>query len=69
MLGIELRHPDTGEKAEVEADTIMYRALELGLNFKVSMGSTLTLTPPLTVTQGELETAFSIIDQCLLEVQ
>ncbi len=69
MLGIELRHPDTGEKAKVEADTIMYRALELGLNFKVSMGSTLTLTPPLTVTQGELETAFSIIDQCLLEVQ
>lgn len=68
MMGIELRNPQTKAKAIDEAETIMYRSLELGLNFKLSMGCIINLTPPINVTKEELEKAFSIIDQALSEL-
>ena len=68
IMGIELRNPKTGIKAYEEAETIMYRSLELGLNFKLSMGCIINLTPPINITKSELETAFSIIDQALGEL-
>lgn len=68
MMGIELRDLETKEKASDEAEWVMYRALELGLNFKLSMGCIINLTPPLNVTQQELEKAFSIINQALGEL-
>ena len=40
----------------------MYRALEKGLSFKTTFGNVLTLTPPLTVTEGEMMRALDIID-------
>ena len=43
----------------------MYRALDRGLSFKVSMGSTLVLTPPLTIEERHLDDAVKIIDECL----
>ena len=46
----------------------MYRALEKGLSFKVSMGNILTLTPPLTITKKELDCALEIIEKCVAEV-
>lgn len=68
MMGLELRHPDTGEKATREAVHIMYACIKSGLNFKLSMGSTINLTPPLTVTEEELHLAFSIIDKALSQL-
>lgn len=68
MMGIELRNSESKAKATLEADTVMYRCMELGLNFKLSMGCIINLTPPLNVTQNELELAFSIIDQALSEL-
>lgn len=65
IMGIELRNPQTKEKAVDEAETIMYQSLDLGLNFKLSMGCIINLTPPMNVTQQELEKAFLIIDQAL----
>jgi 4-aminobutyrate aminotransferase len=47
----------------------MYLALERGLSFKVSAGNVLTLTPPLTISQGELDRALTIIDECLTVVE
>jgi 4-aminobutyrate aminotransferase len=46
----------------------MYRALERGLSFKVSMGNILTLTPPLTITRDELDRALDIIEKCVAAV-
>jgi 4-aminobutyrate aminotransferase len=69
ILGVELvKNRQTKERALEEAERVMYRALSLGLNFKVTMGNILTLTPPLTITQTEIDKAFGILDQCLLEL-
>jgi 4-aminobutyrate aminotransferase len=43
----------------------MYRALEFGLSFKVTMGKILTLTPPLTISREEMDQAISILDSAL----
>ena len=69
IMGVELvRDRQPRERAVEQAERVMYRALALGLNFKVTMGNILTLTPPLTVTKGELEKALEILDQCLFEL-
>jgi 4-aminobutyrate aminotransferase len=70
LLGIELvKNHATMERARDEAEQVMYRALSKGLNFKVTMGNILTLTPPLTITKDELNRAFQILDDCLTEVE
>ena len=43
----------------------MYYCLANGLNFKLSMGCILNLIPPLTVSEQELDTAFTIIEDGL----
>ncbi len=67
LLGIELARD--GKRATDEAERIMYRSLELGLSFKVTMGNILTLTPPLTITRDQLDRALDIIDACLTDLE
>jgi len=43
----------------------MYESLRRGLNFKVTMGNILTLTPALVLTRAELDHAIDILDACL----
>ena len=70
LMGVELvRDRRTMERATDAAERILYRAMELGLSFKLSMGNVITLTPPLTLTREELEQALHILDQCLGEVE
>ncbi|HTL16199.1 MAG TPA: aspartate aminotransferase family protein [Patescibacteria group bacterium] len=70
LLGVELlRDRKTLERATDEAERVMYLALQHGLNFKVTMGNILTLTPPLTISQSELDQAIDILDRCLCEVE
>jgi 4-aminobutyrate aminotransferase len=59
----------TGEPAKEEADRLMYAALREGLSFKVSSGNVLTLTPPLTVTHEEMDSALAILDRCLTAIE
>jgi 4-aminobutyrate aminotransferase len=78
LLGIEL--VDVGQAggrdsktpatigAPEAAEEIFYRALEAGLSFKVTMGNVLTLTPPLTIAEGELDEALGILEGCIAEV-
>ena len=40
-----------------------------GLNFKVTMGNILTLTPALTIMKDEMNQAFQILDDSLREVE
>jgi 4-aminobutyrate aminotransferase len=66
LLGIELiKNKKTRERASDAAESVMYGALEKGLSFKVSMGNILTLTPPLIISQSEMDRALDIIEDCL----
>jgi len=69
LFGIELIKPGTAaERAMNEAERVMYSALSKGLNFKVTVGNVLTLTPPLNITDAQLDRAFEILDQALAEL-
>lgn len=50
------------------ADRLLYRCLELGLNFKTSAGRYVILTPPLTVSDEEVDEAITILDTALADV-
>jgi len=66
LMGIELvEDRDTRAPAEDLAEDVLYRALERGLSFKITMGNVLTLTPPLTVTGVDIDRACEIIQDCL----
>jgi 4-aminobutyrate aminotransferase len=68
LMGIELvTDRATKQPAGDLAEDLMYGAMDRGLSFKVTMGNILTLTPPLTITQEELDRAFDIVDACLTE--
>jgi 4-aminobutyrate aminotransferase len=69
LLGIELvLDRDTKAPAADAAEEVLYRALELGLSFKTTMGNVLTLTPPLVVSDAQMDAALDILDACLREV-
>ena len=61
-LAIEITRPDISE-------FILYECLSNGLSFKVSNGNVLTLTPPLTITDYEMNEAISIIKAALQKAQ
>ncbi|MGE4505315.1 MAG: aspartate aminotransferase family protein [Desulfovibrionaceae bacterium] len=67
-LGLELTLPG-GRAATGEADAVLYACLKRGLSFKVSGGNFLTLTPPLNVTDAEMDHAMAILDEALAEVE
>jgi 4-aminobutyrate aminotransferase len=65
LLGIELVTDRAAKTpARDAAEAIMYRALDRGLSFKTTMGNVLTLTPPLTIAEAEMERALDILDGC-----
>ena len=68
LLGIELVEDGASKRpARAAAERVLYRALSRGLSFKTTMGNVLTLTPPLTLTDAELDRALDILDECLAE--
>lgn len=70
FLGIELvKDRTTKERANDEAEAVMYSALTKGLSFKLTMGNIITLTPALTITRDEMDKALAIIEECLSEVE
>lgn len=69
LYGVELvLDRQSKEKAISEAEQIMYKCMEKGLSFKVSQGCVLTLAPPLTITDQQLEHAMDIVEQSIQEV-
>jgi 4-aminobutyrate aminotransferase len=69
LLGIELvTDRTTKAPAKDIAEAMLYRALDKGLSFKTTMGNVLTLTPPLVITEAEMNAALDILDQCLTEL-
>src|SRR5262249_28308506 len=70
MLGMELvRDRVTRERATDEAEEVMYGSLRRGLSFKLTMGNTITLQPPLTITHQEMDEALNILEAAISEVE
>ena len=70
LMGIELvLDRDAKTPAEEAAEAVFYRCLDRGLSFKVTMGNVLTLSPPLVVSEVELDRALDIIEASLAEVE
>ena len=68
LIGIELvSDRDAKTPAAAAAERVLYRALSRGLSFKTTMGSVLTLTPPLITTEAQMNQALDILDACLSE--
>ncbi len=66
LLGVALVRDKTERTPALrEAEVVMYECLRRGLSFKVSGGNFLTLTPPLTISDGEMEQALAILDESL----
>lgn len=56
LMGVDLRAPGGDEGASRDlASRAMYEAMRLGVNLKVSGGTTLTLTPPLNISANDLQ--------------
>jgi 4-aminobutyrate aminotransferase len=67
-LAIELNNIDNKKTPAVDqADLIMYKCLEKGLSFKISMGNILSLMPPLTVSIEEIARAVNILEESIME--
>ncbi len=67
MIGVEIVE-DRSDKTpgNARAERIYYACLEAGLSFKISQGCVLTLSPPLTISRADLETALRIVTDAVL---
>jgi len=69
-IGIDLvKNQKTKERAVEEADSIMYKAMERGLAFKIIEGNIITLRPALTITMEEMDQALNILEESIGEVE
>jgi 4-aminobutyrate aminotransferase len=70
IMGIELVTDRAAKTpAGPAAEKVMYLAMQRGLSFKTTFGNVLTLTPPLTITQVQMDEAIAIIDACLTDIR
>jgi 4-aminobutyrate aminotransferase len=70
ILGVELLKDRSAlTPATDEAERVMYAALRGGLNFNVTKGNILTLTPALTLTQTEMIQALGILERAIDSVE
>lgn len=66
LLGMELVTDRSSKVAADDlAEAVLYRCLDKGLSFKLSLGNTLTLTPPLIISRQQMEDALEIIEESL----
>jgi 4-aminobutyrate aminotransferase len=69
MIGVELvTNRASKERAVNEAEQVMYHSLANGLNFKLTMGNIVTLTPALTITRPEMDRALDILEAAIRHV-
>lgn len=64
LIGIELVTADGAPAARL-AERVLYAALDRGLSFKLTMGSVLTLSPPLIIRRDQLDRAIDILTASL----
>ncbi|MDD9920967.1 MAG: aminotransferase class III-fold pyridoxal phosphate-dependent enzyme, partial [Boseongicola sp.] len=70
MFGIEIvsdrkaRTPDP-----IRAEAILYACLSEGLSFKLSASNVLTLSPPMTISEAELDQALTIVEAAVRDAE
>ena len=70
LLGVELVTDRAAKTpASDAAEAVLYRALSRGLSFKISLGNVLTLTPPLMISDRDLDAALDILELCITETE
>jgi 4-aminobutyrate aminotransferase len=67
LIGVELRDSNR-RTAEDIAEALLYACLNRGLSFKISSGRVLTLAPPLTISDHDLNKALAILDNAFVSV-
>lgn len=68
MFGVEMvESRESRTPAPELAERIYYAALAAGLSFKISAGSVLTLSPPLTIARKDLARALDIVIAAIME--
>ena len=68
LFGIEIVQ-DRASKLEGNAlaERIYYRCLDEGLSFKISQGCVLTLSPPMTISEPDLDRALTIVENAIAD--
>jgi 4-aminobutyrate aminotransferase len=70
LLGVELVSDRASKEPALEAaEAVLYRCLERGLSFKTTMGNVLTLSPPLIITEQEMDQALAILEDAIADVE
>ncbi len=68
LLGLELvEDRDAKTPANDLAEEVFYRCLDKGLSAKITMGNTLTLTPPLILTRAQMDWALDVVEASVTE--
>jgi 4-aminobutyrate aminotransferase len=66
LIGVEIvKDGESREADPARAEAILYRCLDVGLSFKVSAGSVLTLSPPLVIERADLDRALDILSAAI----
>lgn len=69
LFGVEIvQDRDSKLEGNAMAEQIYYRCLEQGLSFKISQGCVLTLSPPMNISDADLDTALTIVESAIAEV-
>ncbi len=68
MFGVEIV-TDHAEKTagNALAEQIYYACMNAGLSFKISHGCVLTLSPPMTISRDDLDSALTIVETAILD--
>ncbi len=70
LFGIEIvKDREQKTAANDLAENIYYRCLDDGLSFKISQGCVLTLSPPMTISEQDLDTALNIVEAAVLNAE
>ncbi len=65
-VGVAIVNDNDGHTPDhARAEQIYYASLAEGLSFKISAGSVLTLSPPLTIPQDDLNRALTIVETAI----
>lgn len=69
LLGVEIVSDRATRQPDPKlAEQIFYACLAQGLSFKISAGNVLTLSPPLTIAEADLERALAIVAQVIVAI-
>ena len=66
LVGVEIvLGKENKMRGNQDAEKILYKCLEKGLSFKLTMGNIITLCPPLNISREDLDEALEILESCI----